>query len=267
MKSKFVRPVRSRYMDGINVKMVHTDITIRNAPDVNNPGATYPFSTSPGLILSNSTTPGGQVINYLGSNTTNFQGGFLFRLGNALQWKQFNTMYDRVKLNGVKLQFIPSYNTGVVSDVVASTLPSMKYVYDFDDANPSPSSDSLWARQGKTVRLNKPFSIYIKPRVRTSVQAITQGTSPVIIAGKSERSGFLDTANASDIAHFGIKFGVKDWTVDAPLTLRVVVTYYVSFRQLIWNAPPKAFAPLLPEEVYIPEEEIPCEEVPEELKS
>lgn len=255
-KKRFVRPNTRKYSDGLNVKLVHTDMVIKNTELPAPLSYPYPMGQGSGLV-----TGMDDVITYMGTNTTSFSGAFLFRLKNALQWQQFNTLYDRVKINGVKLQFFPSYNTAVAGTAVPSQIPTMKYVYDFDDANPGYTADAIWARQGKVIRLNKPFSIYVKPKVRTSVQVVTQGSAPAVVTAKSERSGFLDVASAADVAHYGIKFAIRDWTVDAPLTLRVVATYYVTFRQMIWNGPTKALETLDPNDVIQDEEDTPCEEI------
>lgn len=256
MKKRFVRPNTRKYNDGLNVKLVHTDMAIKNVVLPEPHGYPYPLAYGSGMITGST-----QVNTYLGTNTTDFTGAFLFRLRNALQWQQFNTLYDRVKINGVKLQFFPSYNTAIAGSAVPSQIPTMKYVYDFDDANPSANADQIWARQGKVIRLNKPFSIYVKPKVRTSVQVVTQGSSPTVVTARSERGGFLDVASASDVAHYGLKFAIRDWTTDAPLTLRVVATYYVTFRNLIWNGAQKTLETLDINDVLQDEEDTPCEEI------
>lgn len=262
IKKRFVRPNTRKYNDGLNVKLVHTDMVIQNRELPAPLSYSYPMGSGSGIITGME-----QVVPYMGTNTTEFCGAFLFRLRNALQWNQFNTLYDRVKINGVKLQFFPSYNTAVAGAAVPSQIPTMKYVYDFDDANPSANADQIWARQGKVIRLNKPFSIYVKPKVRTSVQVVTQGSSPAVVTAKSERSGFLDVASAADVAHYGIKFAIRDWTTDAPLTLRVVATYYVTFRQMIWNGAQKTFEAVDINDVLQDEEDTPCEEIPQAQKT
>lgn len=248
----------AKYRDALNVKLVHNDMRILNVDQGSN--VYKPLAAGSGFVTLDPSQI--QINQYMNTFNCDYTGAFLFRLRNCLQWSQFNTLYDRVKLNGVKLQFFPTYNTANVSTSTPGQIPTMKMVYDYDDANPPQSADAVWARQGVVRRLNKPFSIYVRPKVRTSVQAVTQGSTPVAIVSKSESGGYLDVASASDVAHYALKFAVRDWSVESPISIRVVATYYVTFRQLLWNAPTKALETLDLNDVIQDEEDTPCENIP-----
>lgn len=262
-KKSMIARRSSKYRDGQSVKLVHNDMKIINVDIADPPGSGpdyKPFGSGSGFVTQFPADI--QTNQYMNTFTADYTGAFLFRLRNCLQWTQFNTLYDCVKLNGVKLQFFPSYNTANVSTSTPGQIPTMKMVYDYDDANPPQSVDAIWARQGVVRRLNKPFSIYVKPKVRTSVQAVTQGSTPVAIVSKSESGGYLDVASASDVAHYALKFAIRDWPVEVPVSIRIVATYYVTFRQLLWNAPTKTLETLDLNDVIQPEENTPCEQIP-----
>lgn len=249
------RRTTRRYGDGLNVKLQHSDCVVQNVQGVG------PAAFGPGCI-----TQIGNVSSYFGNDLADLTGSFLFRLGDTLQWKQFNSMYDRVKLNGVKITFIPQQNVSLASPQVAGTAPTMKLVHDYDDANPPQSADAVWARQGKVFRLGKPFSVYVKPKTRGLLATEPQGSGLSFNYGKVSNPGYLDTASAADIPFFALKFGIRDWMVGAPLRMRISIVYYVSFRNLLWNAPSKTLIDEIKEDVFIPEEQTPCEEIPPEAK-
>lgn len=255
------KPIRwSKYRDGQNVKLIHEDMNLINQNTNVDPEAPPIWNVqASGAGFTSVTTSG--VSNYFGANTQDVTGSFLWRLGNTLQWDQFRTMYDRVRLNGVKITFIPQFANSLPTSSIASIAPTIKLVTDFDDANAPSTYQAIMARQGKIRRLNKPFSIYVKPRCRSSVLQNVQGGGYSVIPGESRKPGFIDTATAANVSYFSTKFGIRDWTIDAPLKMKVVATYYVTFRNLLWN-PPVTISEKPSEElsnILLDEEEAPCE--------
>lgn len=258
---KYVRRARVqrklKYPDGLNLKLQHNDITVS--------GQTVPAALGNGLITECYPQNGGLPI--YGALYNDITGAFLFRLRDSLQWNQFSTLYDRVKLNGIKIQFIPQWSQGFatmdsVGAVASQTaiLPTMKVVHDYDDSTPPQTINSVWARRGRVFRLNKPFSVFIKPRIRSGVLSVPQGGGSGVIPALSIPSTFMDVASAADVAHYGLKFGIRDWNGNQDLRLKVVITYYCSFKNMLYNGAPVKGEAVFESHDLLDEEAQPCED-------
>lgn len=250
-----------KYPDGLNVKLQHNDAVVYNVT-----GTNAPFAEGSGVVTN--AIPKATINGLIMNDVT---GAHLFRLRDTLQWQQFNTMYDRVKINGVKIQFIPQWSQGFSNtDLGASTvynstslIPTMKIVRDYDDSTPGPTLNSIWARRGRVFRLNRPFSVFVKPRMRQGVLSIGQGNGQSgIIPAISAPAQFLDVASAPDVAHFGLKWAIKDWCGSNDLRLQIVTTYYVSFKNMLAVGLTPKGETITEVHDLLDEENVPCEEQP-----
>lgn len=163
-------------------------------------------------------------------------GGWNFQLSQVPTYQDFTTLYDQYKICGVKVKVIPSVavNTVVVSQPTQSdpigtsqaTLPSLYYVFDPNDSATITTYQDIFSYQKwKTKRLNRPWSIWIKPRFNADVS----GSSI-----KSSR-GFLNTT-LTTVPHYGIKWAIPgelstigENYVDA-YNARIIATYYLAFK-------------------------------------
>lgn len=248
-----------KYPDGLNVKLQHNDAVVYNITNT-------PFAEGSGVVTN--AIPKATVNGLIMNDVT---GAHLFRLRDTLQWQQFNTLYDRVKINGVKIQFIPQWTQGLATTAVdnintlvynsTSLIPTMKIVRDYDDSTPGPTLNSVWARRGRVFRLNKPFSVFVKPRMRQGVLSIGQGGgNSGIIPAISAPAQFLDVASAPDVAHFGLKWAIKDWCGSNDLRLQIVTTYYVSFKNMLAVGLTPKGETITEVHDLLDEENVPCEE-------
>lgn len=160
----------------------------------------------------------------------NFGGAMMFALGNATNWPALSAYWDRVIVNEIKVRVVPEWNVAIAG---VSLLPTMRVVMDYDDAS-APSSSQVWARRGKTHRLDKPFSFSFKPKV-----LYTSGTGLNLI----QKVPYLNNTSAGGVNLYGVKFGVRDWPslpANAPYSavLRFEITYCVTMKEQQWiNVP------------------------------
>lgn len=192
------------------------------------------YSTASGGVANVSGTGIGFGIDNLtiANNRASFTGTYVSTLGATFQVSQLNTLFDRYKIHGVKLKFIPQWN---MIDIAGQTVkPVIKLVHDYDDANINGSNTvgSIWARQGKTIPLNgKPFSVYLKPKVANALYngALVSGYSTL-------RAPYINMSYTS-VPHYALKFAVKDWYTttnsNQNIRMRIEPTYYVTFREQI----------------------------------
>lgn len=160
-----------------------------------------------------------------------FGGSMSFRLDDVLQDNEFISLFDKYKITGVKLTFIPlSYDAAYVSTGGnSSTVPTMTYAIDTDDILAPATAQTLLVKQDCRVRrLSKPFSVYIKPRINVSVQAAGGATDLAM----SQKSGWLN-CSYNDIEHFGFKFYLRDMPLPATSSnslIRVQAKYYIALK-------------------------------------
>lgn len=165
-----------------------------------------------------------------------FGGVFNFNLNTAVSSAGFLLAnFDRYKINGIKVRVIPENNFSGVGG--GGTLPVMKVCYDYDDAA-IPTVGDIEVRRGKNYRLDKPFTISLKPKVNAQIQN-TAG-----VTANAPRSAPWINMGSPLVPHYGIKFAVKDWytTQGNPpndLQVRFIITYMISVKeQLAVNRAP-----------------------------
>lgn len=213
-RARKVAGMRRKYADTHSFKLQSIDTTIYNQ---SNGGIILPTATGGTYIGQPATQANG---------TMWFGGSFNFLVSNTQQWNQFNTLFDRVKVSGIKVRVIPTFNVNSQSLV---TIPTMRMVYDFDD-NATPSVGDIWSRRGLERRLDKPFSVYLKPKVLAMLFAVgnTTATAPRPVQ-------YLDIASAGTIPLLGLKYAIKDWPLALASGLggglvRFEITYYTTFK-------------------------------------
>lgn len=202
------------------IKRLAQDIVIKNDPSLG-----QPLIVESGLGSFTQTSP----ITGTLPGTWDFTMASKYQLASVLQLSDLTNMYDRYKIVGVKLQIHYLCNTAIAQDVSnitqRSNLPVLYYAFDGDDA--SDNTDVQIRQKGycKSVVLNanRPLSLYFKPRVN---KELNTGTATGL---SSEKAPFID-CNSSFVAHFGMKFSIKDWVGGDGINnaLRITPTYYLA---------------------------------------
>ena len=209
------------YSDAHNFKFAGIPTQITTGPYSAGPPVTGgPLSA--GAVITQSTAS----LSPTGRSLYNVAGVFQFCANtiNPANWKIVNTTFDRYKINKITVRVIPEFS---VSDQAnTGTLPVMKVVRDLDDAM-VPSLGDVWARRGTLHRLNKPFTITLKPKVAFAISNATLGGYAPMPAP------WINTTYAA-IPHLGVKFGIKDFFNSITPnngTIRFEIMYYVSVRE------------------------------------
>lgn len=164
--------------------------------------------------------------------TSQFGLSMKFQLNQALQASEFTALYDRYKITGVKLKFQFQQNCATVNSGGGSNfpLPILAYTFDGDDATvPSGMVEvqSHGYSKQKVLNANRPFSLYIKPRVDKLVYR-----SGVSNAYSSERACWLDCASL-DVEHYGVKMWMRNWATDEyqqNMKLTIQPVFYLALK-------------------------------------
>lgn len=153
-----------------------------------------------------------------------------FKLECCLDYGDITSLFDRYKIVGVKLkvQYLQNAPTLAIG-MSGAVLPTLVWAFDGDDANVPPDVNTVRVKgyaKSKVLNANKPFSIFIKPRLTKEIY-----NSPVTTGYSSEKACWLD-CNSYSLPHFGVKMALLDWVGDGETrnALRVEPTYYLALR-------------------------------------
>lgn len=210
------RALPKRYLDVHSFKLTGKETTI------------YTTNTDPPNVATSGPGVGISNLSIFPNGVARFGGVYIGSIASTTQWTQLSTLFDRYKIHGIKLTFIPEWNQSPAGQVVAApvNLPVMKIVHDYDDSS-VPTVGDVWARQGKIYRLTRPFSVFYRPKVANTVyNGIATSAFSVL------KAPYLNSSYAN-VPHYGLKFAIKDWTATSGMCLRIETTYYVSVREQI----------------------------------
>lgn len=153
--------------------------------------------------------------------------GLKFRLVDLPSYTEFTSLFDQYKIAGIGLKFMYSHNMSPVYDAVDRSLPVCHTVIDYDDAEVLVNeNDFLQYETLKTRRLDKTFSLYLRPMICDSLY---QGA----FTGYGVKRGWIDCSSLN-IEHYGVKIcvdpivhGVGENTIGI---LSMYTTFYLKFR-------------------------------------
>jgi len=167
----------------------------------------------------------GTVTSDTAFGTSQFAITGVFKLDQALSYSEFQTLYDRYKIVGVKLKFMYQHTTGqdqvdfgVSGSNYSRPLPIMDHTIDLDDGQvPLQRTTVQQHSYCKTnlLHANGQVKRYIKPRMRTINYAGVDpdGVTPAY-GYQSAKPSWLDASNPH-IEHYGFKAWISSWPYDS----------------------------------------------------
>lgn len=159
-----------------------------------------------------------------GLNNTSSIGGSINLQARMLEnILDFDTLYDKYRINGYKVTIIPQQNMATTSS--NTVIPTITYAFDQDDSNvPTGTGQLLQYGNAKVRRLDKPVSFYVKPKI--SLEAFGFGGS----AGVVTNGRFIDWSS-TDVPHRGVKFWIENMNLAGAAGLthlyKVVIKAYI----------------------------------------
>lgn len=147
---------------------------------------------------------------------------------------EYKALFDQYKINGVKFQFRPRWS-GADAQQTATPGQNMVYasIYHDPESDITPSgtytsttfNTFLENANGKvrTVKCDKPFSVYFKPAVPDS---------GMVTNGRYLRSPWLSCLNASGLGHRGFHLFLNDanFSASSSITFDIIATVYFQMR-------------------------------------
>lgn len=135
--------------------------------------------------------------------------GIEFSLSSLPSYTEFQALFDMYRILKVKVDFLPCFNSGDANEATSGgnsfAIPYMTISPDYDNAD-VPVNEYQMNQYGKAkiVRLDKPFSMTVKPRVATQVykDATTSGY------GQGRYGQWIDSSSAG-VEHYGLKWFIN----------------------------------------------------------
>lgn len=171
-----------------------------------------------------------------------FGGALKFQLGHLANVSEITSLFDNYRIRAVKIDIMATFNSGesyinsapgVSQTSTVGIIPTMHYTIDHDDATaPTNVVMVMENSYAKSKRMDRPFSIVIKPRAQQMI-GTTAGASAV--GGILPSSTWIDNA-ATNVNHYGLKFWVENWPVTSVVNtaaVQFICTYYLDAKNVV----------------------------------
>lgn len=172
--------------------------------------------------LSYDATATQRVSNEITDHTNLASGFYKFALNDVGGYTDFTNLFEKYKITGVKLKFIPTLGTNALAGG-SNALRPIAIAVDRSVMSTTPTFVSLMEDADTKVRSGmKPFSVWIsKPTAYTTID----GSSPAAMLTNS----WLDTANAT-VHHFGVKYAFDGSQGTVTTAYKVFATLYIKCK-------------------------------------
>lgn len=163
----------------------------------------------------------------------NFGAVGYFKLSNVLQNSDLTALYDRYKINGIKWKIIPCSNIASVNG--QGLIPSMVYHVDYDDdSTPATDADVRVKAGAKEVRLDRPRTIYFKPKVAQMIAGASVVPGASTAYSIPQRAPYINCSYPG-VPHYGLKMFFRNvnlfpGSASVNTQFRIETTYYLSCK-------------------------------------
>lgn len=160
-----------------------------------------------------------------------------YTLGSLPSVNEYVALFDEYKINAIRVTFRPRYDTVSPQDLVIASPQPQAYAHYFVDPGStvipagtytSANLNTFLESSGvKTVTLNKPFSIYWKPKV--NAQLLGGGTGSEVV-----KANWVKTSETA-VSYRGYHMFLQQnnfTTTGGAVQLDIFVTYYMSFKNM-----------------------------------
>lgn len=161
----------------------------------------------------------------------------VYNLAQLPNVSEYQALFDEYKINAIKVTFRPRYDN-VASDSAAGGTPQAYAHYFIDPASTvTPSGTYSQANLNtflensgvRTATLNRPFSVYFKPKVQTL--ASSTAATPVAAVQKGTWMKTSEPAVLYRGFHIYLQQNAM-YTTNGNISLDMFVTYYMTFKNL-----------------------------------
>lgn len=173
--------------------------------------------------------------------TTDFWKSFSFTLTNMYNSSDVTNLFDQYKINGIRVEMHPRYDSFAGNDTVDTTLPGItnqggnQVHINFDTYNDvaptgvyNTATLNFFLEKGglvKTYAGHKPIKFYFKPTIEQNVGTVN--------TGRRIRAPYVSTTQAG-LPHFGFSAFISDpnMTGNFSQSYDIFLTYYLTCKGL-----------------------------------
>lgn len=159
----------------------------------------------------------------------NFGAGMAFVLSNTVNSTELQALYDRYKINGVKVKIVPLSNTATIGST--QLIPTVMYSVETDDIAIPTALELQQKFNMKERRLDKPISIYVRPKPADLIY--NTAASNIGNAVPGSRNQYINMTYP-DARHYGLKLFFRNvnlnTTASTATAFRIETTYFISCR-------------------------------------
>lgn len=169
-----------------------------------------------------------QLANIDASHLANVYGAITFKLTDLPNYTEFTNLFDRYRINAVKLTIVPLVTSNDVNPATTLfTLPNVHTAIDYNDnSNPGSMNELMQYSNYRCTRANKVHSRYFKPSVLQS-----NYETAVATAYTPAWKRWL-TCDDPVTPHYCLKYGLDTPNGNIDLAFRVYAKYYFQCKDL-----------------------------------
>jgi hypothetical protein len=216
-KKGMVKSKRTKQYKSVNPSKVHLFRRLGQITRISNSSVAAVTSVTGGIEVGAASGP-----NNFGYD---FGASMKFRLSDTENSSELTALYDRYKITGVKVKIIPLSNTASAGGL--SYLPELMYTFDTDDSS-VPTETVMRQKCAKTKRLDKPVSIFIKPRVAGTLW------QNALASGYSIAPNTYINCSTPSVEYYGLKLYFKNVDLRSTSTVatqfNIETTYYLAMK-------------------------------------
>lgn len=179
--------------------------------------------------------------------TQSFGSALTFMIQQCANRQEILQLFDNYRIERVQVRFDYTFNSapgapgagGLTATQGSLAVPTITVCPDFDDAvAPIDRNTVLQNSFARTRRLDRPFTITLKPRAQATITR-ADGANPTTAAGGLLPAATWLDSNSPTVPHYGLKFWVDDFNVNganalgAYSALRMQVTYFIAAKNVV----------------------------------
>lgn len=149
--------------------------------------------------------------------------GYGFTFDQLQNFSEFSALFDEYRIKGVKLTFVPSWNSGEIFQAPGYLMPNIHTAIDLNDSTAVAPLDLMEYDTYRMRQLSGPVSVFVRPCALADIGSLS-------IRGNFGRKFIKLDAGGMSVTHYGIKASVDGINSTYNFIVRVFAKFYFECR-------------------------------------